>query len=292
MTNHTTQVAPGLSLYYSDTNAAGDPILLLHSLSDNGHAFDAILDQGLTEHYRCIIPDLRGRGRSDRPQTGYTLDDHVSDLIALLDHLGLWQVAVAGHSFGGLLGLYFAYKHPERVSRLALIDAAIELHPMTPVFLLLMTDRLGRWYPSPDSYIMSIRATPFMTYWSSYQQTMMLADTMTLPDSVLRVKTLRQHIAQVAADVYRIRKEDWRNMALHFRKEALVLSAEEPFLSGQHIVPEPKAVETAVFLPRGIHEIVPGNHVTMLFKGAPEIHNALVRWMEAPAWEPAALATA
>ena len=291
MPSHTIQVASGLNLYYSDNEAAGDPILLLHSLSDNGHAFDAILDEGLSDNYRCIIPDMRGRGRSDRPPAGYTLDDHVSDLVALLDHLGLDRVAVAGHSFGGLLGLYFAHLHPERVSKLAMIDAAVELHPMTPLFLVLMTDRLGRWYPSEENYLMSIRATPFMTFWSAYQETMMLADTMTLPDGVIRVRTLRQHIAQVAADVYRIRKEDWRAMAIGFKAEALVLSATEPFLSGQHVVPEPKAFETAVLFPRGVHEAIPGNHMTMLFKGAPEMYSALVRWLEAPIFEPAALAS-
>jgi pimeloyl-ACP methyl ester carboxylesterase len=52
---------------------------------------------------RLIVPDQRGHGESERPQTGYTLDEFALDAIALLDKLGIASVCVIGHCLGGLV---------------------------------------------------------------------------------------------------------------------------------------------------------------------------------------------
>ncbi len=272
------QIAENLTIHYRDSGGNGLPaLLLLHSLSDNTHVFDALVAAGLSAHFRLIIPDLRGRGDSSRPEAGYAQDDHCSDLIALLDALRLDAVYVAGHSFGGYLGLYFAAHAPERVKGLCLIDTADELHPLTPMFVVLMSDRLGRWYPSESIYLQSLRSTPYITYWDEHMRTSFLADTERLPDGSLYVKTQKRHIAQCAADIYRMDKRDWRRFALGFRAKALVISARDPFMQGQHIVPHQNALETAVLFPQGAYEEVSGNHVTMLFgRGAAEITALLI----------------
>src|SRR5207248_1905261 len=70
-----------------------------------------------------VLYDLRGHGRSERPAVGYTLADMVDDLGALLDALAIAEpVALVGNSFGGLLALAFASRHPQRVERVVLID--------------------------------------------------------------------------------------------------------------------------------------------------------------------------
>lgn len=274
MTTGTIQ-SGALHLFYTDTGGPQPPLLLLHSLAENSRVFDAVLDAGLRDRFRCILPDLRGRGRSDRPETGYSLDAHCADLVALLDHLGLARVSVAGHSFGGLLGLYFAARHPDRVARLALLDAAVELHPMTPAFVLALTMRLGLWYPSEEAYLLKMRATPFMTCWDDRMAAALLADTEHFSDGTVYVRTQKHHIAQAAAAVQGIPKTGWSRMAAAFCGDALVLTAAEPFLAGQPVVPEEKAIETAVLFPRGLAGTVPGNHFTMLFKGAGALAEAL-----------------
>lgn len=259
-------VSPAITVHYRDNSATGRlPLLLLHSLSDNTHVFDAIIAAGLNEHFRVIAPDLRGRGASSRPLSGYSLETHCADLIALLDRLGIEKVFLAGHSFGGLLGLYFAAHHPERVLGLTMIDAAVELHPLTPMFVLLLGDRLGRWYPSADAYIMNLRAMPFITYWDEDMRRSFLADTTLLPDGSVFVKTLKLHMSQCALAVEAVPKRGWREWALRVPGPALVLAAADPFLQGQHMVEADKALETAVLLPGGMLEYVPGNHVTMMF---------------------------
>lgn len=68
--------------------------------------------------------DLRGHGRSSMPATGYTVEDNVDDLEALLDLWGIDEpVHLFGNSFGGVVSLAFAHRHPERVASLFLIEA-------------------------------------------------------------------------------------------------------------------------------------------------------------------------
>jgi pimeloyl-ACP methyl ester carboxylesterase len=260
------QVSNSITLHYRDSQDASlPPILLLHSLSDNTYAFYAIIAAGLTDSFRVIAPDMRGRGASTRPNNGYTLEDHCSDIISLLDELGLEKVNIAGHSFGALLALYFAAHYPERVLGLTMLDAAAELHPLTPMFLLVAGERLGKWYWSEESYISKVRAAPYMTMWDEHMQKTFMADTMELGDGSLMVKTEKRHMAQCSVGIAAITTKEWRHYASEFKGPALLLSASAPFLNCQHIVPLQKAIETVVLLSKGIHGVVEGNHITMLF---------------------------
>lgn len=266
-------VSPAVTIHYRDNTAGNLPsLLLLHSLSDNSHVFDAIISAGLDQRFRIIAPDMRGRGDSSRPATGYSLEDHSRDLLVLLDSLGIEKTYVAGHSFGGLLGLYFAAHYPERVSGLVMIDAAVELHPLTPMFVMLLADRLGKWYPSAEAYLLSMRAMPFMTYWDEDMQRAFLADTDMLKDGSVYVKTRKMHMTQCALAIQAVPKKSWRQWAMQVPGPSLVLCTRQPFLRGQHILLENKARETAILLPGGVYKKVSGNHITMMFgQGATEI---------------------
>jgi pimeloyl-ACP methyl ester carboxylesterase len=71
-----------------------------------------------------ILYDLRGHGRSERPLTGYAVDDSVADLAGLLDSLGVdAPVHLVGNSYGGTVALAFAVAYPERIASLVLIEA-------------------------------------------------------------------------------------------------------------------------------------------------------------------------
>ncbi|SDT17053.1 alpha/beta fold hydrolase [Actinoplanes derwentensis] len=71
-----------------------------------------------------IMYDLRGHGRSERPPAGYTVDDAVDDLTALLAALGVDRpVYLVGNSYGGVVALRFALRHPRQVAGLVVIEA-------------------------------------------------------------------------------------------------------------------------------------------------------------------------
>jgi len=77
----------------------------------------------LSDIRRCIVPDLRGFGRSApslRP--ALTMEGHADDLVALVDALGVERVDLVGLSMGGYIALAFAALHPERLRTLALVD--------------------------------------------------------------------------------------------------------------------------------------------------------------------------
>lgn len=104
----------------------GLPVLALHGLSGHAARFRVLAD-ALPE-IRLVSVDLRGHGRS--PWTPpWSLEQHVADVLAVLDELGLTRVAVVGHSFGGAIALHLARLAPERVDRLILLDPAIGLDP-------------------------------------------------------------------------------------------------------------------------------------------------------------------
>ena len=110
-------VARGLRMRYIEWPGADPTIVLLHGLSANANEF-AALGSALSPRYRVLAPDLRGRGGTDKPASGYTMADHAADVVALLDTLGIDRVVLGGHSFGGFLAIYLAVHHPERVTRL------------------------------------------------------------------------------------------------------------------------------------------------------------------------------
>jgi 3-oxoadipate enol-lactonase len=101
----------------------GPPLFLIHGIGASRHAWDGLVER-LKAEFRCIAYDLRGHGRSPKPQPPYTLDDLVEDLEALRAELGIERAHVMGHSLGGMIGPAYARKHPDRVISLGLLSTA------------------------------------------------------------------------------------------------------------------------------------------------------------------------
>ena len=101
----------GIRLHYLDHGGQGPVLVLAPGLTANAHSFDGLMHAGLAEVARVIALDLRGRGESDAPPSGYAMEDHARDVLGLLDALGLERVVMGGHSFGGLLTYWLAANH-------------------------------------------------------------------------------------------------------------------------------------------------------------------------------------
>ena len=112
-----------LDLYARVYEAEGPPLLLMHGLTRNSADFEALAGH-LAGKYRLIVPDQRGRGRSDydpEPQN-YTPAVYVEDMFALIGGLGLDQLGLIGTSMGGLMAMMMAAMQPERFDSLILND--------------------------------------------------------------------------------------------------------------------------------------------------------------------------
>ena len=106
----------------------GPPVLLVHGFPDDHDVWRKQIPALAAAGYRVIAPDTRGCGDSDAPLGvhRYKLDLLVSDLVALLDALGIAKVRLVAHDWGAVIGWYFAVNHPERVDRYAALSVG---HP-------------------------------------------------------------------------------------------------------------------------------------------------------------------
>ena len=99
------------------------PLVLINSLGTDLRIWEPVAVR-LADRYRIVRYDKRGHGLSEEPEPPYALTDHVADLAALLDHLGIERAAIVGLSVGGLIAQGLAALHPERVAALVLSDTA------------------------------------------------------------------------------------------------------------------------------------------------------------------------
>jgi 3-oxoadipate enol-lactonase len=117
----------GIQLAY-DRRGKGTPLVLLHGYPLDHHLWDEILPL-LEDTFDVIVPDLRGFGESTTIDTPYTMDDYASDIVGLLDQLGIPKAAIVGHSMGGYVALAFAKLYPDRVSGLGLVSSQVLADP-------------------------------------------------------------------------------------------------------------------------------------------------------------------
>jgi pimeloyl-ACP methyl ester carboxylesterase len=114
----------GIRLRYVEQGSGPETILLLHGWPDSWYSYRPILD-GLAARHRVFAIDQRGFGESDRPASGYAIDDYAADAAAFLDAVGVDAATVVGHSMGSFVARRVAQLHPGRVHRLVLIGAAM-----------------------------------------------------------------------------------------------------------------------------------------------------------------------
>lgn len=109
---------------YYEVRGDGPPLLLLHYFGNCGQAWQPFVER-LAQHYRLIIPDMRGHGRSTNPSGQFTHRQSALDMFALLDKLGIKRFKAMGMSSGGMTLIHMATQQPERIEDLVLIGATI-----------------------------------------------------------------------------------------------------------------------------------------------------------------------
>jgi pimeloyl-ACP methyl ester carboxylesterase len=104
-------------IFYA-TFGQGSPVLLLHGGLGNSNYWGAVIPILTEHHYRVIVADSRGHGRSTRSSQPYSYDLMAADVLALLDYLKIDKTDLVGWSDGGIIGLDIAMHHPQRLRRL------------------------------------------------------------------------------------------------------------------------------------------------------------------------------
>jgi pimeloyl-ACP methyl ester carboxylesterase len=128
---------------YMDVAPAATPngrsVVLLHGGSYYAMYWADTIEALRNEGYRVVAIDLLGWGRSSKPIIPYSLHLHASNIRQLLDHLGIQQAAVVGHSMGGMVATRFAFMYPEVASEMVMVNA-----------IGLTDSRPGRGWQAPD----------------------------------------------------------------------------------------------------------------------------------------------
>lgn len=113
-----TRADDGVELAWRE-QGAGRAVVLVHGWMLSGALWDGVIAR--LDGYRLVVPDLRGTGRSGRPDTGFTVARYVADLRAVVEAAGLDRFVLMGHSMGGLLAQVLASGLADRLDGLALI---------------------------------------------------------------------------------------------------------------------------------------------------------------------------
>lgn len=150
-------IVNGVRLWYRVAGPGeGTPVVFLHGGPGQGsQTFARFAGPSLEPHLRMVYLDQRGAGRSERPwNDAYSLELMVDDLEQLRRAWGVERIAVVGHSFGSILALEYAARHPEHTARVVLTAAAPDL----PAAMELQCDRLER--QDPELYARAVAQRP------------------------------------------------------------------------------------------------------------------------------------
>ncbi len=110
-------------IHYLD-EGQGDPILFIHGNPTSGYLWRNVFPF-LSDRARCIIPDLIGMGKSEKTRLSYQFSDHYEYLEAFIEELALENITLVLHDWGSALGFWYAKKHPEKIKKMAFMEAIL-----------------------------------------------------------------------------------------------------------------------------------------------------------------------
>ena len=257
----------------------GPAIVAVHGLTSNHTVWYSIAD-ALDGSHRILAPDLRGRGDSDKPATGYSLAHHAADLRALLDHFRLARAILMGHSLGAHIAVRFATLHPDRVSKLVLFDGGLDVRAEILDALAPAINRLGVEFPSLEKFLATLQDLPmFAGRWNDYLARHYTYDVEPGPGGGVRSKVARHAIEEEVANLQRTRLWVWHHQlaapTLLFRAPDGLLRADDCLMTQEeaeamaHAIPDCRLV----VVPRT-------NHYTVVLGQHPVVARALREFLD------------
>jgi pimeloyl-ACP methyl ester carboxylesterase len=132
--SHRTVRARGLDFHLAEAGSGEDVVLCLHGWPQHWYEWRALMP-ALADRHRVLALDLRGFGWSDAPRDGYEKENMATDVLAVLDALGLERVKLVGHDWGGWLGFLLCLRAPQRFERylaLNILPPWVSVRAMAP----------------------------------------------------------------------------------------------------------------------------------------------------------------
>jgi non-heme chloroperoxidase len=120
----TARLSTGVQLRYTEHGTPDtEPIVCLHGYTDSSFSYSRVAPLLADLGYHVYALDQRGHGDSERPASGYAMDDFAADAVAFMAAFGIPRAHIIGHSMGSLIGRRVAALSPDRVAQLVLIGS-------------------------------------------------------------------------------------------------------------------------------------------------------------------------
>lgn len=145
---------------YTDAGA-GVPVVFLHGNPTSSYLWRNVIPH-VSDDVRALAPDLIGMGASGKPEIGYRFADHVRYLDAWFDALGLDEVVLVGHDWGGALAMHRLARYPEQVRGIAVLETF--LRPPCWADMPPQGAELFRRFRSPEGEQLILRENMFIEF--------------------------------------------------------------------------------------------------------------------------------
>ncbi len=251
--------------HYKVWSGVSGPIICVHGLTANCRYFDH-LGEKLAPNYKVIAYDLRGRGNSSKPVSGYNLVQHASDLENFLTALDINSAIFVGHSLGAAIVAFFAAHFPDKAQRLILVDGggggpqadyesvAKSIQPFI--------DRLKVKYTSVNDYLEKVKLTIGEGGLTRYMYNVYSYDAKVNDDG-----TVSSKVSPAAAfeDFMKLRDVDMASALTRIKCPALFLRAPDGVAGNPPLMPRMAAELISGAIPDCSLQDIPGtNHATIL----------------------------
>ena len=148
----------GVRLHYVE-GGTGMPLLCLPGWPQTWYSYQPVALE-LAKTYRVLIVDIRGMGSSEKPQSGYDKKTMATDILALVQHLGLTKVHIMGHDIGGMVAMSFAFNYPQSTQKLIVLDGSHPTEGMLQMSLI----------PAPGTFTAKMDADRPYAWWMGFNQ--------------------------------------------------------------------------------------------------------------------------
>jgi N-formylmaleamate deformylase len=111
----------GVRLHALEYGEGGPPLVIVPGITSPALTWEWLAEELATDR-RVLTLDVRGRGLSDKPRSGFTLPEYAADVVAAIDEAGYERPAVIGHSMGARIAAALGVLHPDKVGPLVLVD--------------------------------------------------------------------------------------------------------------------------------------------------------------------------
>ena len=262
----------------------GETVLCIHGLTSNCRSFDGIAE-GISPPHRVLALDLRGRGLSEKPDSGYSIDHHCRDIASVVADLGLKKFYIMGHSLGAYIVLAYTARHQDQIKGLILLDGGANLTPeqwaKVSVGIKPSLDRLGQVFSTLDAYLESIKQAPFLQPWNEAAESYFRYESEAVAGG-RRSRINPLHIQEERGNLVTFNPAELYPL---ISCPVLILRATEPMVTSEdHVLPAESMPGFLAALPQARLVNLQGmNHYSMVLQPCPPLTRAVLDFLESAA---------